>query len=129
MVFTITPLSNTPRMRTILPFVPFKAILCTKGTSGNGFISNSSVSSDPTVYRSMICVLVGALYISAPVFGVQTVESESFLSPSGDSALAGTSSMCSSTVSMQAIEFSTVSMALPHFPGFGILDTAEECLD
>ena len=30
---------------------------------------------------------------------------------------------------MRAVELSTVSMALPHFPGFGILETAEERLD
>src|SRR5882762_7607521 len=67
----------------MLPLRPFKVTLCMKGTSGNGLISNSSGSSDPTVYRSRTCILVDGIYIGAPgVFGVHTAESRS-MSPSG----------------------------------------------
>src|SRR5882762_1377644 len=120
MAFTMAPLSNTPRTRTMFPPGPFRVTPCTKGTSGNGLISNSSGSSDPTVYRSTICISVDGIYIFAPgVVGVHTAESES-MSPSGDSTLAGTVSLCSSISHIWAVKLSTALTTLAHFPGSDI---------
>src|SRR5882762_9292929 len=95
-----------PLTRTTLPRGPLTATLCTNGTSGNGSISNSSGSSDPTVYRSTICDSAGR---------VHAVESKS-LFPGADSTHAGIVSI-SSTSLMWAIKLSTALTALPHFPG------------
>ena len=122
MAFTIAPLSNTPLTRTKLPFGPFTVIPCTNGTSGKGLISNSSGSSDPTVYRSTVCISVDGIYIFVPsVAGVQAVESES-LSPSADSTQAGTASVCSSISLIWAVKLSTALTTLPRFPGPDTLD-------
>jgi hypothetical protein len=110
MAFTIVPLSKTPLMRTILPRGPFTAIPCTNGTSGSGFISNSSGSSDPTVYRSTSCNSFGE---------VHAVESKS-LSPHGDSICTGTIFSFSSISSMRAVKLSTALTTLPRFPGSDI---------
>ena len=96
-------------MHTILPRGPFTAIPCTNGTSGSGFISNSSGSSDPTVYRSTSFNSFGA---------VHAVESKS-LSLDADSMHAGTVSI-SSTSLMWAVKLSTALTAPPRFPGSGI---------
>src|SRR5882762_3780575 len=95
-----------PLTRTTLPRGPLTATLCTNGTSGNGSISNSSGSSDPTVYRSTICNLAGR---------VHAVESKSL--PLGANSMhAGTVSI-SSTLLMWAVKLSPVLMALSCFPG------------
>jgi hypothetical protein len=117
MAFTMAPLSNTPWMRTIFPPGPFRVTPCTKGTSGNGLVSNLLGSSDPTVYRSTICISVDGIYIFPPsVARVHTAESES-MSPSGNSMLAGTVSLCSSISDIWAVKLSTALTTLARFPG------------
>ena len=113
-------LSNTPLTHTMLPLGPFSVIPCMKGTSGNGLTLNSSGSYDPTVYRSMACILTGGLYNSAlDAVRVHTVKSES-LSLSGNSTLAGTFSSCFLISVMWVVRPPTASTTLPCFPGSDI---------